>query len=179
MEPVVDSEQNEYALRTEDIEKVNNEYERFAKEYLEIRKKDKRFKFFHYMIDLSGGPCAIKRISGCGAGLEYLAITPNGDIFPCHQFVGKDEFKMGNILEENIKFPEGIVSEFRNNNVTTKDDCKVCWAKFYCSGGCHANAYNFNGDIKKPYKDGCEMQKKRIECAIMVEAMLKLEEIEG
>lgn len=176
MEPVVDSEENEYALRTEDIAKVNAEYERFAKEYLDIRKKDPRFKFFHYMIDLSGGPCAIKRISGCGAGLEYLAITPSGDIFPCHQFVGKDEFKMGNILEDDIVFPENIVSTFRATDVTTKEDCKICWAKFYCSGGCHANAYNFNGDVKKPYKDGCEMQKKRIECAIMVEALLKLDE---
>lgn len=175
MEPVVDSQPNDYALRSEDIEKVNEEYEKFAKEYLEIRKKDPRFKFFHYMIDLSGGPCAIKRISGCGAGLEYLAITPTGDIFPCHQFVGKDEFKMGNILDENVIFPEKLVDDFKSTDVTTKDDCKVCWAKFYCSGGCHANAYNFNGDLKKPYKDGCEMQKKRIECAIMVEAMLKLE----
>lgn len=175
MEPVVDHEQNIYALRTEDIEKVNREYERFALEYIEMRKKNPRFKFFHYMIDLSGGPCAIKRISGCGAGLEYLAITPNGDIYPCHQFVGKDEFKMGNILEENIEFPQNITDMFHLTDVTTKDDCKECWAKFYCSGGCHANAYNFNNDIKKPYKDGCEMQKKRIECAIMVEAVLQME----
>lgn len=178
MEPVVDHEQNEYALREEDVEKVNAEYENFAKEYLEIRKHDKKFRFFHYMIDLSGGPCAIKRISGCGAGLEYLAITPDGDIFPCHQFVGKDEYKLANLFDEKIEFPQNIVDEFMGTDVTTKEDCKTCWAKFYCSGGCHANAYNFNGDIKIPYKDGCEMQRKRIECAIMVEAMLKLEETE-
>lgn len=176
MEPVVDPDENIYALRSEDIQKVNEEYENFAKEYLEIRKLDPKFKFFHYMIDLSGGPCAIKRISGCGAGLEYLAITPDGDIFPCHQFVGKEEFKLGNLFDENIRFPEEIVNEFMGTDVTTKEDCQECWAKFYCSGGCHANAYNFNHDLKKPYKDGCEMQKKRIECAIMVEAMLKLEE---
>lgn len=175
MEPVVDHEQNEYAIRTEDIDQVNAEYERFAKEYLEIRKQDPRFRFFHYMIDLSGGPCAIKRISGCGAGTEYLAITPGGDIYPCHQFVGNEDFKMASLFDEEIQFPKAMVEEFMTTDVTTKEDCKSCWAKFYCSGGCHANAYNFNHDIKKPYKDGCEMQKKRIECAIMVEAALMLE----
>ena len=178
MEPVVDHEQNVYALRSEDIEKVNREYESFAKEYLEIRRHDPRFKFFHYMIDLSGGPCAIKRISGCGAGIEYLAITPVGDIYPCHQFVGKEEFRLGNLFDEKIEFPKRIVEDFMATDVTTKEDCKSCWAKFYCSGGCHANAYNFNQSLQKPYKDGCEMQKKRIECAIMVEAMLKLDAME-
>lgn len=176
MEPVVDHEQNEYAIRTEDVPKVNAEYERFAKDYLALRKEDPNFRFFHYMVDLSGGPCAIKRISGCGAGLEYLAITPGGDIYPCHQFVGKEEFKLGSLFDEEIAFPQEIVAGFMGTDVTTKEDCKSCWAKFYCSGGCHANAYNFNGDIKKPYKDGCEMQKKRIECAIMVEAAMLLEE---
>lgn len=176
MEPVVDHNENEYALKEEDIALVNKEYERFAKDYLDVRRKDKDFKFFHFMIDLSGGPCAIKRISGCGAGLEYLAITPDGDIYPCHQFVGNEDFKMGSLFDEEISFPKEIVNQFHGCNVETKDDCKACWAKFYCSGGCHANAYNFNGDVKKPYKQGCEMQKKRIECAIMVEAALKLEE---
>ncbi len=178
MEPVVDHERDEYALRSEDVAAVNKEYERFATEYLAIRRSDPRFKFFHYMIDLSGGPCAIKRISGCGAGIEYLTITPRGDIFPCHQFVGKDEFRLGNLFDEEIRFPKVIVDEFMTTDVTTKEDCKSCWAKFYCSGGCHANAYNFNGDLKSPYRDGCEMQKKRIECAIMVESMLKLGEAE-
>ncbi len=175
MEPVVDHNENIYALREEDVALVNNEYESFAKDYLEIRKQDKDFKFFHFMIDLSGGPCAIKRISGCGAGLEYLAITPDGDIYPCHQFVGNEDFKMGSLFDEQISFPKEIVGKFHGCNVETKEDCKVCWAKFYCSGGCHANAYNFNNDVKKPYKLGCEMQKKRIECAIMVEAALSLE----
>ena len=127
------------------------------------------------MVDLSGGPCAIKRISGCGAGTEYLAITPGGDIYPCHQFVGKEEFRLGSLFDEENQFPKDIIDGFMKTDVTTKEDCKKCWAKFYCSGGCHANAYNFNGDIQKPYKDGCEMQKKRIECAIMVEAALMLE----
>lgn len=175
MEPVVDHNENVYALREEDVALVNKEYERFAKDYLEIRKEDRDFKFFHFMIDLSGGPCAIKRISGCGAGLEYLAITPDGDIYPCHQFVGNEDFKMGSLFDEQIAFPKEIVDQFHGCNVETKEDCKSCWAKFYCSGGCHANAYNFNHDVKKPYKLGCEMQKKRIECAIMVEAALSLE----
>lgn len=178
MEPVVDHNDNEYALRPEDIEKVNAEYDRFAKDYLEIRKTDKNFKFFHYMVDLSGGPCAIKRISGCGAALEYLAITPDGDIYPCHQFVGNEDFKMANLFDEKIGFPAQITDQFSGCNVETKEDCKTCWAKFYCSGGCHANAYNFNGTVMKPYRQGCDMQKKRIECAIMVEAALKLEEME-
>lgn len=175
MEPVVDHEQNAYALTGADIAKVEAEYERFAKDYLEIRKKDKNFRFFHYMVDLSGGPCAIKRISGCGAGTEYLAVTPMGDLYPCHQFVGKEEFKLGNVMDEQVELPRDIVDSFMKTDVTTKDDCSKCWAKFYCSGGCHANAYNFNGDIRKPYRDGCTLQKKRIECAIMVEAALMLE----
>lgn len=176
MEPVVDADMNEYALRDEDIEKVNQEYERFALEYLAAKKEDPSFKFFHFMIDLSGGPCAIKRISGCGAGLEYLAITPDGDIYPCHQFVGNEDFRLGSLFDEKISFPKDIVEGFQGCNVETKEDCKTCWAKFYCSGGCHANAYNFNKDVMKPYKAGCEMQKKRIECGIMVEASLKLDE---
>lgn len=178
MEPVVDHNENEYALKEEDIKKVNAEYERFAKDYLQIRKQDKTFKFFHFMMDLSGGPCAIKRISGCGAGLEYLAITPDGDIYPCHQFVGNEDFRLASLFDEKIEFPSEITGQFSSCNVETKEDCKSCWAKFYCSGGCHANAYNFNGTVMKPYKLGCEMQKKRIECAIMVEAALKLEEME-
>ncbi|MGL5440466.1 MAG: thioether cross-link-forming SCIFF peptide maturase [Filifactoraceae bacterium] len=176
MEPVVDPEYNDYALRSEDIPAVLKAYEDFALDYLNVRKKDENFKFFHYMIDLSGGPCAIKRITGCGAALEYLAITPEGDIYPCHQFVGKDEYKMGNILEEDKDFPKKIIEEFSGCNVETKESCQKCWAKFYCSGGCHANAKNFNGDIMKPYEDGCLMQKKRIECAIMVETALRLQE---
>lgn len=176
MEPVVDHNENEYAIKEEDVAAVNAEYERFAKDYLEIRKSDKKFKFFHFMMDLSGGPCAIKRISGCGAGLEYLAITPDGDIYPCHQFVGNEDFRLGSLFDEQIQFPTKTIEQFSGCNVETKEDCKSCWAKFYCSGGCHANAYNFNQDVMKPYKLGCEMQKKRIECAIMAEASLRLEE---
>lgn len=173
MEPVVDPDYNDYALRSEDIPRVLKAYEDFALDYLEARKVDEKFKFFHYMVDLSGGPCAIKRITGCGAALEYLAITPEGYIYPCHQFVGKDEYKMGNILDEKHNFPKNIINEFAACNVETKESCKKCWAKFYCSGGCHANAKNFNKDIMVPYEDGCLMQKKRIECAIMVETALR------
>ncbi|MGB5822861.1 MAG: thioether cross-link-forming SCIFF peptide maturase [Proteocatella sp.] len=179
MEPVVDHNENEYALKEGDIQKVNAEYERFAKDYLEIRRHDRSFKFFHFMMDLSGGPCAIKRISGCGAGLEYLAITPDGDVYPCHQFVGNEDFRLASLFDEKVEFPSEITGQFHGCNVETKVDCKSCWAKFYCSGGCHANAYNFNGSVMKPYKQGCEMQKKRIECAIMVEAALKLDEMEN
>lgn len=108
-------------------------------------------------------------MSGCGAGCEYVAVTPEGDIYPCHQFVGNEKFKMANILDEKVELPREMQDEFLNCHVFSKEDCKNCWNKFYCSGGCHANAYNFNGDIMKPYEVGCEMQKKRTECAIMVE----------
>ena len=137
--------------------------------------KDEGFTFFHFMIDLNQGPCVIKRITGCGAGNEYLAITPSGDIYPCHQFVGNEDFKLGNILEEKIELPQEVTNMFREAHVYAKDECRNCWNKFYCSGGCHANAINFNNDIKVPYKLGCEMQKKRTECAIMIQAKLMLE----
>jgi uncharacterized protein len=129
------------------------------------------------MIYLEQGPCIIKRSVGCGAGSEYLAVTPEGDLYPCHQFVGEDEFKLGD-LETGIK-NTGLRDKFKEANVFSKDDCKNCWAKFYCSGGCHANAHYSNGDIKKPFKLGCEMEKKRIECAISVLANLNDDEEVG
>jgi uncharacterized protein len=121
------------------------------------------------MIDLSGGPCLIKRLVGCGSGTEYLAVTPTGDLYPCHQFVGMEEFKLGTV-------DEGVTNtckrcEFENCNIYNKPECGKCWAKFYCSGGCAANAYNAHGDLITPYEIGCEMQKKRIECAIMIKAV--------
>ena len=112
------------------------------------------------------GPCVIKRLSGCGAGSEYLAVTPEGDIFPCHQFVGNDHFKMGNVLAGILDF--GLTTEFKNAHVYNKEKCRSCWAKFYCSGGCHANAYNFNNDIFVPYEIGCELERKRIESSIYI-----------
>ncbi len=174
MEPVVTDPKEEYALLDEHLDTVMNEYESLSKSYIEAHKNGKGFSFFHFMIDLNQGPCFIKRVAGCGAGVEYLAVTPDGDLFPCHQFVGNDDFKIGT-LDEGIKNLE-IVDEFRKANVLSKDDCQDCWAKFYCSGGCHANAYNANNDLKKPYKMGCEMEKKRIECAISVAANLNQEE---
>ncbi len=166
MEPVVASPKEDYALMEEDLEEVLREYEKFSKEYIDIKKKDKDFMFFHFMIDLNQGPCIIKRTVGCGAGSEYMAVTPEGDLYPCHQFVGNEDFKMGNVFTgiENTT----IRDEFKKANVLTKEECSGCWARYYCSGGCHANAYNFNKDIKKPYKIGCEMEKKRIECAISI-----------
>lgn len=175
LEPVVGDESNPYALRDEDLPRILKEYEDLAVKYADMRVKDEKFRFFHFMIDLAQGPCAIKRLTGCGAGTEYLAVTPEGDIYPCHQFVGQEEFKMGNILDKEINLPEDMRKTFRDAHVYSKEDCSKCWARFYCSGGCHANAYNFNDDILKPYELGCEMQKKRVECALMVEAKVMLE----
>lgn len=174
IEPVVDSENNPYALREEDLPKIFEEYENLAVEYANRQLGEDKFKFFHFMIDLNQGPCVIKRLSGCGAGSEYMAITPTGDVYPCHQFVGNEDFKLGNIMGE-LDIPKDLQNEFRNAHVYNKQDCKECWAKFYCSGGCHANAYNFNDDILKPYKVGCEMQRKRTECSLMIQAKLMTE----
>ncbi len=175
VEPVVGDKSNPYALREEDLPKIFEEYEKFAVEYADRQLQGDGFKFFHFMIDLNQGPCVIKRITGCGAGNEYLSVTPNGDIYPCHQFVGNEEFKMANIFDEEIVLPENLKNMFREAHVYTKEECKQCWNKFYCSGGCHANAINFNNDISKPYELGCEMQRKRTECSIMIQAKLMLE----
>ncbi|MDL2310872.1 thioether cross-link-forming SCIFF peptide maturase [Peptostreptococcaceae bacterium OttesenSCG-928-C18] len=169
VEPVVDTDYNEYAIREEDLPVILAEYEKLAIEYAKDQVKGDPFKFFHFIVDLTQGPCVIKRMSGCGAGCEYVAVTPEGDIYPCHQFVGNEKFKMTNVLDEEIILPEKMQNEFLNCHVFSKEACKDCWNKFYCSGGCHANAYNFNGTIMEPYEVGCEMQKKRTECAIMVE----------
>lgn len=166
IEPVVTDPKEPYALTEEDLEEILKEYEEFSKDYIDIRKNDDDFLFFHYMIDLSQGPCVVKRLVGCGAGSEYISITPEGDIYPCHQFVGKEEFLMGN-LDEGI-----INTELRDNfkcaNVLNKTECDNCFAKYYCSGGCHANAFFNNGDFLKPYEIGCEMERKRVECAISI-----------
>ena len=166
IEPVVTDPKEPYALTEEDLEEILKEYEEFSKDYIDIRKKGDDFLFFHYMIDLSQGPCVVKRLVGCGAGSEYIAITPEGDIYPCHQFVGEEEFLMGN-LDEGI-----INTELRDNfkcaNVLNKTECDNCFAKYYCSGGCHANAFFNNGDFLKPYEIGCEMERKRVECAISI-----------
>lgn len=175
IEPVVDDESNPFALREEDLPKIFEEYENYAAELAQRQLEGEKLKFFHFMIDLNQGPCVIKRITGCGAGNEYVSIVPNGDIYPCHQFVGKEEFIMGNVHQDEITLPESMREMFREAHVYNKESCKTCWNKFYCSGGCHANAINFNEDIRKPYELGCEMQKKRTECAIMIQAKLLTE----
>lgn len=166
VEPVVAAKDSGYDLREEDLPVLFEEYEKLAHEYVDRKKKGKGFNFFHFMVDLSQGPCLSKRLGGCGSGHEYLAVTPEGDIYPCHQFVGMKEFRMGNVNEGSLD--REIQGLFKNSNVYAKDECGACWAKFYCSGGCAANAYQFNNDINAPYKIGCELEKKRLECALWI-----------
>ena len=170
VEPVVALPEEEYALREEDLPKICEEYDKLAAEMIKREKTGKAFNFFHFMIDLTGGPCVYKRLSGCGSGTEYLAVTPWGDLYPCHQFVGEDDFLMGDVFH-GLKAEE-LQQKFRGCNVYAKDKCKSCFAKFYCSGGCAANAYKFQGSINDAYDIGCELQRKRIECAIMIKAAL-------
>lgn len=168
VEPVVAKPEDWYAIREEDIPALKEEYDRLAAEMIRRRKEGRGFNFFHFMIDLEGGPCVAKRLSGCGSGTEYLAVTPWGDLYPCHQFVGQEQFLMGNV-EEGIVNTD-LRDEFKCCNVYAKEKCKKCFAKFYCSGGCAANSYNFHGNINDAYDVGCELQRKRIECAIMLKA---------
>lgn len=170
VEPVVAPKEMSYALREEDLPMLYEQYEELAKELVKRKKEGQGFNFFHFMIDLSQGPCVAKRLAGCGSGSEYLAVTPEGDLYPCHQFVGLEEFKMGTVFDGIQNQP--MQKQFQACNVYAKDECKSCWAKFYCSGGCAANAYQFHGDIHKPYKIGCELEKKRVECALYVKAKL-------
>lgn len=169
-EPVVAPDEQPYAIKEEDLPKLFAEYDALAKEMVEREKAGKGFNFFHFMIDLTGGPCLYKRLSGCGSGTEYLAVTPWGDLYPCHQFVGMEEFKLGNV-DTGIKKAE-LVDEFKLCNVYAKDKCKDCFARFYCSGGCAANSYNFHGNLLDAYDIGCELERKRVECAIMIKAAL-------
>ncbi|NCB91315.1 MAG: thioether cross-link-forming SCIFF peptide maturase [Clostridia bacterium] len=168
VEPVVAPDDEEYALKKEDLPKIFDEYDKLAKEMVRRNKEGNSFNFFHFMVDLTGGPCVYKRLSGCGSGTEYLAVTPWGDLYPCHQFVGEEEFLLGNV-DEGIKKPQ-ICGEFKSCNVYAKEACKKCFARFYCSGGCAANAYNFKGSINDVYDIGCELQRKRVECALMIKA---------
>lgn len=170
IEPVVGPEEDPYSIREEDLPQIMAEYDKLALEYIKRHKEGDGFNFFHFMIDLSQGPCVYKRLSGCGSGTEYLAVTPWGDFYPCHQFVGNEDFLLGNVDEGIVR--DDIVEEFGNCNVYSKEKCKNCFAKFYCSGGCAANAYNFHGTINDAYDIGCEMQRKRVECSIMIKAAL-------
>ena len=174
VEPVVAQPTDDYALREEDLPVLLEEYDKLAKALLERKKEGKGVNFFHFMIDLEGGPCVAKRLSGCGSGTEYLAVTPWGDLYPCHQFVGNEDFLMGNV-DDGITRTD-IRDEFKTCNVYAKEKCRNCFAKFYCSGGCAANSYNCHGKIDDVYELGCELQKKRVECAIMIKAALADEE---
>ncbi len=169
IEPVVADPDAPYALREEDLPQLYDEYEKLALEMLEREERGEGFSFYHYTVDLTGGPCIYKRVAGCGVATEYLAVTPSGDLYPCHQFVGDDDMIVGNIYE-GITHPE-TVDIFRNgNNIYTRDDCRDCWARLYCAGGCAANNYHSNGDINKVYRFGCKLHRKRIECALMMAA---------
>ncbi|MBE5926441.1 MAG: thioether cross-link-forming SCIFF peptide maturase [Lachnospiraceae bacterium] len=170
IEPVVGSDDEPYAIREEDLPKIMEEYDKLAVEYIKREREGRDFNFFHFMIDLQQGPCVAKRLSGCGSGTEYLAVTPWGDLYPCHQFVGQEEFLLGNVFD-GITKPD-ICDEFKLCNVYAKEKCNDCFAKFYCSGGCAANSYKFHGSITDAYDIGCEMERKRVECAIMIKAAL-------
>ncbi len=168
MEPVVCAPEDPAALTEEDKGIVMEQYEKLAQKMLERKKAGKPFTFYHYMIDLESGPCIYKRISGCGSGTEYMAVTPWGDLYPCHQFVGEEKFRLGSVFE-GVTNP-GVQEEFRRCNVYARPDCADCWAKLYCAGGCAANAYHATGSISGIYRYGCDLFRKRMECAIMLKA---------
>ena len=172
IEPVVADGKMSYALKKEDLPAIKREYDRLAEWYLDYR-KDTFVNFFHFMINLEDGPCLIKRLSGCGAGFEYVAVTPEGDIYPCHQYVGMEEMKMASVDDETID--PVMAGKFAANNVVNKPECQKCWAQFWCGGGCGANAYKARGDLNKPYEMECEMLKKRLECAMAIYALEKSE----
>lgn len=169
IEPVVLEDGHPLSIREEDLPQIFENYDKLYHEMKRRKQEGDEFKFYHFNIDLQGGPCVYKRISGCGAGFEYVAITPQGEVYPCHQFVGKEEFKLGDIYEDT--FNSDLAKKFKLAHIYNKPKCKECWARFYCSGGCQANNVNFNGDMKIPYEIGCKMQKKRIECAIALKAV--------
>ena len=167
MEPVVCPPDDPYALTEEDMPKIFEQYEILAKEMIKRKKEGRPFTFYHYMLDLQHGPCIYKRITGCGSGTEYMAVTPWGELYPCHQFVGDEKYSLGDIWN-GIKNTE-VQDEFRSCNAYSRPECKDCWARLYCSGGCAANSYHATGSISGVYKYGCELFKKRIECAVMMQ----------
>ncbi len=170
MEPVVAPADAPYAIREEDLPIIKEQYDILAKEMIRREKEGRGFTFFHFMIDLTGGPCVYKRLSGCGSGTEYLAVTPWGDLYPCHQFVGNEDFLLGNV-DEGVKRTD-IVGTFKTCNVYSREECSKCFARYYCSGGCAANSYNFHGRIDDVYEIGCELERKRVESALMIKAAL-------
>ncbi|MBO7377241.1 MAG: thioether cross-link-forming SCIFF peptide maturase [Clostridia bacterium] len=166
VEPVVLPEDHPLAIPKEALPGIREEYRRLSKEYIKRKKEGRGFNFFHFVIDIEGGPCLSKRVNACGAGNEYLSVTPTGDLYPCHQFTDNPKFYMGNVFEGKID--ENIRSIFRDSSLFTREGCEDCFARYHCSGGCAANNYNFNGDINKPYKNTCEMMKARTECALHI-----------
>jgi len=169
VEPVVLPEGSTYALTEAMLPRILEEYETLARLVRARRKAGRPITFFHFMVDLSGGPCIRKRLAGCGAGNEYVAVTPEGDIYPCHQFVGREGFRMGSVVDGSID--RAMQAAFSANHVLSKPKCRDCWSKYYCGGGCAANAHAFNGDIAKPYELECHMQRKRMECAMVMVAL--------
>ena len=167
VEPVVASPQADYALAEGDLPALYAQYKQLARYYIEKEEAGEPFTFFHFNLDLDRGPCLPKRLSGCGAGSEYLAVSPDGLLYPCHQFVGNRDFVLGTVTDGITK--PAIGERFRASHVLTKEACRTCWARFYCSGGCHANAWNFHGDLRTPYAPGCALEKKRLECAIWIQ----------
>ena len=174
IEPVVAPPDAPYSLREEDLPELLEQYEILAKEMIRRKKAGEGFTFYHYMIDLDGGPCVVKRVTGCGVGTEYMAVTPEGDLYPCHQFVGNPDFLLGNVFE-GVKNAD-VTEQFKSCNIYSHSECDNCFARMYCSGGCAANAYNSTGSVNGVYRLGCELHKKRIECAIMIKAAEALEE---
>ncbi len=171
VEPVVCGEETDYSLREEDLPRIFDEYETLVREYVRRKKEGSGFNFFHFMVDLDEGPCIIKRLSGCGCGCEYVAVAPNGDVYPCHQFVGTEEYKMGSLYDDG-ELDRDLRNKFADCNIYSKPDCKECFAKFFCSGGCVANACLINGSMNKPHKLSCEMMRKRVECSLYAKAAL-------
>lgn len=183
IEPVVLPDDHKLALHLDDVPELSREYEKLASEYIVRREtKEKWFSFFHFVMDIDNGPCELKRISSCGAGGEYIAVVPNGNIYPCHQFAGNDSQLMGNVNEgifkeplkdeyKNENYSNNVSAYFSSNNILCKSSCKECWAKYYCSGGCAANAFNFNKSITSPHELSCQLMKKRLECALAIYAV--------
>jgi uncharacterized protein len=176
MEPVVCAADDPAALTKEDLPIVMRQYEDLARLMLRRKREGRPFTFYHYMLDLSGGPCIYKRISGCGSGTEYMAVTPWGDLYPCHQFVGEEHFRLGDVW--NGVTNGTVQEEFADCNVYAREECRDCWAKLYCSGGCAANAYHATGSVRGVYRYGCELFRKRMECAIMLQVAGQMDEDE-
>ncbi|HCC34435.1 MAG TPA: thioether cross-link-forming SCIFF peptide maturase [Ruminococcaceae bacterium] len=170
VEPVVSEQGLPYAINPEDLPRIFTEYETLAKTILEMKRRGDKINFFHFMLEPDSGPCAIKRLRGCGCGNEYVAVTPEGDIYPCHQFVGNEDYKMGSVYSGELD--TGMKERFSKTSIYHKPDCRDCWAKFYCSGGCNANNLQYAGDINTPHEMSCRLGEKRLECALMIMAAL-------